>query len=60
MKKYIKPEMEINELNMSDTLLLTGSIDGKSILEDGGSTNEWDITEADSKLRGEGFSDLLW
>ena len=57
MKTYIKPEMEINELNISE-ILITGSAEGLSILDDGGNTNG-KVNEADSKQRGEGF-DFLW
>lgn len=58
MKTYIKPEMEINELNISE-ILVAGSVDNRSILEDGGSTSVNKVYEADSKQRGEGF-DFLW
>ena len=57
MKTYIKPEMEINELNISE-ILVAGSVNGESILGDGDRTNG-KVTEADSKQRGEGF-DFLW
>ena len=62
MKTYIKPEMEINELELTEMIAMSGTdASGKSILEHGGSTREWVIggNEVDTKQRGEGF-DLLW
>ena len=57
MKTYIKPEMEINELNISE-ILMTGS-DGKDLILGEGGRTAGQVNEADSKQRGEGF-DFLW
>lgn len=60
MKTYIKPEMEINELELTEMIALSGGTESASLLRDGGSTKDIEgIFEADSKQRGEGF-DLLW
>lgn len=59
MKEYIKPEMEITELNVSE-ILITGSADGDTIFGKSGTTDEWgDGLEPESKDRNN-WGGLLW
>lgn len=51
MKKqqYISPALQIASLKSSHAFLLSGSLEGNTVIEDGGSAQEHEITSADVK-----------
>ena len=55
-KTYLKPTIE-EELFSGDDLMITTSVDGTNIVEDGGNTGENNITEGDSRRRRDVWAD---
>ena len=47
---YLKPETDVTLLS-SEAIMISASGDGTKLVEDGGSTSENSITEADSRHR---------
>ncbi len=52
MKKiYLKPVAEEESQLSAEEIMITASVDGNSLLNDGGNTNDCEITEGDSRLQ---------
>ena len=59
MKKYIKPETDINQLSALDTYMLTASENNNPMFDDFGDTESAGITSGDAKSR-DAWDDGLW
>ena len=51
-RNYIAPAVEIEQLDMADGILLSGSDETKSILGNGGKTGTYNVTSSDTKESG--------
>ena len=51
-KKYIAPAVEIEQLDMADGILLSGSDENNRILGNGGTTGTYNVTSSDTKESG--------
>lgn len=63
MKKniYISPKLVVVELNGKDAILMSGSLNGNTVIQNGGSAQENGITSADVKGQGtSGVWDDIW
>ena len=59
MKKYIKPISAIEDLKVDDAFMLTGSVEGQTIVGEGEGTGSGNITEGDAKERN-AWNEGLW
>jgi len=56
-KKYIAPAVEIEQLDMADGILVSGSDESNRILGNGGKTSTYNVTVSDTKESGN-WSDI--
>lgn len=60
MKKYIKPISAIEDLKVDDAFMLTGSVEGQTIVEGSEEgTGAGNVTEGDAKERN-AWNEGLW
>lgn len=59
MKKYIKPETDINQISALDTYMLSASADNNSMFDEISNTKSADLTSGDAKSR-DAWDDGLW
>ena len=59
MKKYIKPETDINQISALDTYMLTASENNKPMFDEISDAESANITSGDAKSR-DAWDDGLW